>query len=69
MTWEPRNKCDFEGDLEDPQQPENFHQQTSTGKRELLKILFDAYGVAGIRWIFPMEDEIPLLGFWSSDSD
>ncbi|XP_003740686.1 iroquois-class homeodomain protein IRX-4 [Galendromus occidentalis] len=30
MTWEPRNKCDFEGDLEDPQQPENFHQQTST---------------------------------------
>ncbi|OQR68227.1 hypothetical protein BIW11_13042, partial [Tropilaelaps mercedesae] len=30
MTWEPRNKCDFDGDLgEDPQQPEGFHHHAT----------------------------------------
>lgn len=35
MTWEPRNKCDFDGDLsEDPQQPEGF-QHHATGKTSI----------------------------------
>ncbi|XP_022687303.1 homeobox protein araucan-like isoform X1 [Varroa jacobsoni] len=30
MTWEPRNKCDFDGELsEDPQQPEGFQHHAT----------------------------------------